>query len=63
VTPADLKAEREALGLSQRTLAARLGVPKDTWNRWERGRQTIPHPVVLRLALERLSRLVWDQNT
>jgi DNA-binding transcriptional regulator YiaG len=55
VTPTDLKTVREAIGLTQRALAERLGVPKDTLNRWERGRQACPHPEILRLALERLA--------
>lgn len=35
---AQLKARREALGLSQEDAAERLGVDKDTVSRWERGR-------------------------
>ena len=54
MTPADLRAARLALGITQRELARRLDVSKDVLNRWERGRNTIQHPAILRLALERL---------
>lgn len=55
MTPTDLKTAREALGLSQRALAERLGVSKDTLNRWERGRQGIHFPTILALALHALA--------
>jgi transcriptional regulator with XRE-family HTH domain len=53
VTPADLKAARDALGLSQNALARRLGLSQSTVLRWEAGTR-IEHPTLLRLALERL---------
>lgn len=56
MTPAELRAAREALGLSQRALAERLGVPQATVSRWETGQHPIQHPRILRLALERLAR-------
>jgi transcriptional regulator with XRE-family HTH domain len=55
VTPADLKATRLALGLSQKAIAERLGVPRNTWHRWERGLLPVEKPTILRLALERLA--------
>lgn len=55
MTPTDLKAAREALGLSQTAMAERLGVPRNTWHRWERGLLPVQHPTILRLALERLA--------
>lgn len=55
MTPADVRSARLALGLTQAALAGRLGVSKDTVNRWEMGRQEIRFPTVLRLALERLA--------
>lgn len=54
MTPADLRTAREALGLTQRTLAERLTVSENTVWRWERGLMPIEHPGMLRLALERL---------
>jgi DNA-binding transcriptional regulator YiaG len=55
VTPADLRAARAGLGLSQAKLAAALGVSEHTVAVWERGEQPVRHPVMLRLALERLA--------
>lgn len=55
VTPAELKSAREALGLTQRGLAERLGVPQATIWRWEAGKTAIQHPKILRLALLYLS--------
>jgi transcriptional regulator with XRE-family HTH domain len=55
MSPAELRAARQALGLTQKGLAERLGVSKDTLNRWEKGRQTVHFPTILRLALERLA--------
>jgi transcriptional regulator with XRE-family HTH domain len=55
VTPADLLAFRRALGLTQRELAERLGVPQATIWRWESGQHPIQHPTILRLALEQLA--------
>lgn len=55
MTPADLKVAREALGLTQRALAERLGVPHTTVWRWETGKHPIERPLMLRLALERLA--------
>ncbi len=52
----DLKAEREATGLTQQALADALGVTANTIARWERGDLTIAHPGVLKLALKELRR-------
>lgn len=54
MSPADLKEARAALGLSQRALAERLGIPQSTLWRWETGKHPIEHATILRLALERL---------
>ena len=40
--PAELRARRAALGMSQRDLAARLGVRQVTVSRWERGYTPVP---------------------
>ena len=55
MTPADLRAARQTLGLTQRALAEALGVPQATISRWETGTHPIQHPRILRLALERLA--------
>lgn len=52
--PADLKAFRKALGLSQEALAAALGLQRNTVARWENGRRAIP--ALLPASLEALSR-------
>jgi DNA-binding transcriptional regulator YiaG len=52
VTPADLKAARENLGLSQASLAQRLGIAWRTYSNYERGVARIPGPV--RLAMRAL---------
>lgn len=55
MTPDDLRAFRNKLGLSQAGLARALGVDVMTVSRWERGAMAIQHPTILRLALERLA--------
>lgn len=55
MTPAEVKAARRALGLTQQELAGRLGVEQSTVWRWEHGR-AIEHPTMLRLALAALAR-------
>lgn len=52
MTPADLRARRDALKLSQRQLAELLGVSKSTVSHWEIGEQKIPR--YLDLALQTL---------
>ena len=54
MTPTDLKATRERLGLTQSQAAARVGVTENTWARWERGEMQV-HPARLR-DLERLAK-------
>ena len=56
MTPADLRAARIRLGLSQRALAQAFGVPQQTLSRWETGFMAIQHPLILRLALKALER-------
>jgi transcriptional regulator with XRE-family HTH domain len=54
MTPADLKARRASLGLTQAALAAILGVSVITVSRWERGDSPIlPY---LALALDSIRR-------
>src|SRR5690349_3425755 len=52
--PSELRARRDALGLSQVSLAVALGVSANTVARWERGQQTMANPRLVRLALERV---------
>lgn len=42
MTPDDLKSARTKLGLSQAELAHRIGVTRNTINRWEMGLHPIP---------------------
>jgi len=47
LTPADLRAARKSLGLTQRGLAEALRVGKNGWqsvSRWEQDGNTIPGP-------------------
>ena len=52
--PADLKARRLALGMTQAALARALGVDQGTISRWEAGRIAVASPAMLHLALERI---------
>lgn len=52
MTPADLRARREALRLSRQALAERLGVQVMTVYRWETMRRAIPP--MLDLAMQAL---------
>jgi DNA-binding transcriptional regulator YiaG len=52
MTPADLKAAREKLELSQAALADRLGIAWRTYSNYERGTARVPGP--LRLAMRAL---------
>lgn len=54
IWPFEIRAYREAAGLSQRQLATALGVCVDTVERWEDGRHTPMNEGLLRLALEAL---------
>ena len=58
MTPEEIRAARERLGMSQGRIAQRLGVDRGTWHRWERGRQAIRYPRILGLALRALAREV-----
>jgi transcriptional regulator with XRE-family HTH domain len=51
----ELRARRQALGLSQVELAGRFGVSQTTITRWERG-VPILHPVILDRAIRDLER-------
>lgn len=49
-----IRTARKALGLSQAALAQRLGIPRNTIARWERGELRIEHGQMLALALHAL---------
>lgn len=49
-TPAEVRAARQRLGLTQAELAARLGVDVMTISRWERGARTPPPYLAQTLA-------------
>lgn len=51
---AQLRRERDALGLTQAELGRHLGVRPNTIARWERGELKIEHAGMLRLALRAL---------
>lgn len=58
MTPADLRAARKSLGLSQHGLAEALRMGKSGWqsvSRWEKDGGTVPGPVqvAVELMLER----------
>jgi len=57
----DLQKQREALGYSQVELGRKLSVSANTVARWERGELKIEHPLMLRLALAALGRLLIVQ--
>lgn len=50
MTPDDIRAVRNARGLSQKEFADLLGVHRMTVSRWERGTLKVPHwvPLVLK---------------
>jgi predicted ATPase len=50
----ELRARRLGLGMSQRQLAAELGVTPTTLARWERAERAISNSVLVRLALDHL---------
>ena len=54
LSAAELRDRRLGLGMSQRQLAAELGVTPTTLARWERGERAISNPVLVRLALDHL---------
>lgn len=47
MTPAQLRAARAAIGLSQAELAERLGVSHRQLGRWERGQWPVPPAIAL----------------
>lgn len=49
--PGDLKEYRTALNQSQAEIAARLGVDRTTWSRWEGGSLRPHHTRMLKAAL------------
>jgi predicted ATPase/DNA-binding CsgD family transcriptional regulator len=52
---ADVRTRRLGMGMSQKQLAAELGVTATTVARWERGERTVSHAVLVRLALDHLA--------
>jgi predicted ATPase/DNA-binding CsgD family transcriptional regulator/DNA-binding XRE family transcriptional regulator len=62
MTPVELRAERRALGLTQAELARELGVATNTVARWERAEMPIGNPELVQLALQRLRRLLPDNQ-
>ena len=62
MTPASLRQYRAQLSLTQAELALLLGVDVMTVSRWERG-MPIAHPVILALALERLTMVLWTTGS
>jgi transcriptional regulator with XRE-family HTH domain len=55
VTPESLREWRDEHGWSQKELGEALGVDPMSISRWETGTMEIRHPLMLRLALERLA--------
>lgn len=55
MTGQELRATRDALGLSQAELARALDVTVSTISRWETGHKPIGNPGMVRLALEALA--------
>lgn len=51
LTPAEFAVRRQLLGLSYDELASRLGVRRDTCQRWESGRDPVPLRVADELAV------------
>jgi DNA-binding transcriptional regulator YiaG len=64
LTPAEVRALRLKLGLTQAELDRRLGVGKDSSRDWERAKRAVPGPAVLALrlvnALSETKRVVSD---
>jgi transcriptional regulator with XRE-family HTH domain len=58
MTPQELRAAREAMGITQQELADKLGVGQGTISRWEAGERQ--PPPLLDLALERLQGRDWS---
>jgi DNA-binding transcriptional regulator YiaG len=56
MTPAEFRGEIRALGLSQRALAATLGLAISTVNRWAVGQADVPQYAVAYLEERRLRR-------
>ena len=63
LAPADLRARRVALGLSQAALATTLGITANTVARWERGELRIANPSQLASALARIERAALEGGT
>lgn len=42
MTSNEIKAARQSIGLTIQQMADRLGVDRDTYSQWERGRRTLP---------------------
>lgn len=42
MTPDEIKQARQALGLNIQEMAGHLGVNRDTYSQWEKGRRKLP---------------------
>lgn len=64
MTGDDLRHLRERTGLSQVDVCAYLNgeIKPNTWSRMELGKLPITRPTLLRLALERLERILHGQE-
>ena len=60
INGAEIKRQREVLGLSQVQLGRHLGVATNTIARWERGELKVEHPGMLSLALSALKQQEVD---
>jgi len=62
MTSEDLKALRTRLGLTQVELAERIGVARNTINRWEMGIRGIPEPVVRLMRYVAQEKVTVERN-
>lgn len=52
LTPARLRAWREARGWTQQQAAEWYGSSREAWQSWELGRRPIPRPLAIRIVAE-----------
>ncbi len=63
MTPAQFKAARDALGLTQEQLAKAIGVERNTVSRWECGESPISIMVMLTMRLLTQTKQTRDAST